>query len=82
MVKITMHVEGMACPMCEAHMNDAIKNAFDVKKVTSSHTEKKCEIIAKEEISEAAIFDAVKETGYIVSDVKYETHKKFSLFGR
>ncbi len=82
MVKITMNVEGMACPMCEAHMTDAIKKAFNVKKVTASHTERKCEIIAKEEISESAIFDAVKETGYTVSDIKSEPYKKFSIFGK
>ena len=38
MVKITLEVEGMACGMCEAHVNDAIRKAFPVKKVTSSHT--------------------------------------------
>ena len=76
-----MHVEGMMCPMCERHMNEAIEKAFDVKKVTSSHTEKKTEIIAKEAMSEAAILEATKETGYVVSDIRCE-EKKFSLFGR
>lgn len=82
MVKITMNVEGMACPRCEAHMVEAIKKAFNVKKVTASHTAKNCEIIAKEEISESAILDAVKETGYVVSNIKCEPHKKFCLFGK
>lgn len=83
MVKITMKVEGMMCAHCEAHMNDAIKAAFDVKKVTSSHSEKKTEIIAKEAISEDEILKAVKETGYVVSDIKCEEYKKkFCLFGR
>ena len=27
MVKITLEVEGMACGMCEAHVNDAIRKA-------------------------------------------------------
>ena len=80
MVKITMHVEGMACHMCEAHMNDAIKAAFKVKKVTSSYAKKLTEIIAEEAISESAILDAVKETGYAVSDIKSEEKKGFSLF--
>lgn len=82
MVKITMHVEGMACAHCEAHMNDAIKKALDVKKVTSSHTDKTTEIIAKTAISEEAILEAVKETGYAVSDIKCEEYKKrFFAFG-
>jgi len=82
-VKITMKVEGMMCAHCEAHMNEAIEKAFKVKKVTSSHADCKTEIIAKEEIPEAAILEAVKDTGYKVSDIKCEEYKKgFSLFGR
>ena len=37
MVKMTLNVEGMACQMCEAHINDAVRRDFKVKKVTSSH---------------------------------------------
>ena len=32
MVKITVGIEGMACGMCEAHINEAVRNAFQVKK--------------------------------------------------
>lgn len=39
MVKITMEIEGMACAMCEAHINDAVRKAFPVKK-SNHHTEK------------------------------------------
>ena len=80
MYKITMHVEGMMCPMCEKHMNDAIKAAFDVKKVTSSHVEKKTEILSKVALSEAEVLAAVAETGYKVSDFSCEEKK--GLFGR
>ena len=38
MLQYTIVVEGMACSMCEAHVNDAIRKAFPVKKVTSSHS--------------------------------------------
>ena len=33
MFKTTVGIEGMMCGMCEAHVNDAIRKAFDVKKV-------------------------------------------------
>lgn len=33
MVKITLDIEGMACGMCEAHVNDAVRRVFPVKKV-------------------------------------------------
>ena len=30
MIKTVIQVDGMMCGMCEAHANDAIRNAFDV----------------------------------------------------
>ncbi len=32
MVKITAGIEGMVCGMCEAHINEAVRKAFRVKK--------------------------------------------------
>ena len=32
MVKITLDIEGMACGMCEAHVNDAVRRVFPVKR--------------------------------------------------
>lgn len=39
MLKIMVQVDGMMCGMCEAHVNDASRKAFPVKKATSSHTQ-------------------------------------------
>lgn len=50
MVKLIVGVEGMACGMCEAHINEAVRNAFPVKKVSSSHTKKQTVIIAESDI--------------------------------
>ena len=49
MYKITLDVDGMACGMCEAHVNDAVRKAFQVKKVTSSHSKGRTEIISETE---------------------------------
>ena len=59
MVKIILNIEGMACNMCEAHMNDAVRKAFDVKKVTSSHKDKETVIIAENDIEDAKIKELV-----------------------
>jgi hypothetical protein len=32
-----LSVDGLVCDMCDAHMNDAIRKVFKVKKVTTSH---------------------------------------------
>lgn len=84
MVKITLDVEGMACGMCEAHVNDAIRKAFAVKKVSSSFHKKKTEILAESAISEEDLRRVVDATGYTVTGVHTEPYKKkgFSLFHR
>lgn len=38
MIKTTVKVDGMMCGMCESHVNDAVRKAFQVNKVTSSHS--------------------------------------------
>ena len=84
MYKITLDVEGMACGMCEAHVNDAVRNGFPVEKVTSSHGKGKTEIIAKTPLDESGLKRAVEATGYRVVGIHTEPYEKkgFSLFRR
>ena len=82
MVKITLEVEGMACGMCEAHVNDAIRKAFPVKKVTSSRSKKETTVIAETELDEDALRTAISATGYEVGEIRKEPWEKKGLFGR
>lgn len=84
MVKITLKIDGMACSMCESHMNDAVRKAFPVKKVTSSHSKRRTEIVSENEISEAELKKVVESTGYKLVSIKSEPYVKkgFSLFGK
>lgn len=84
MVKITLDVDGMACGMCEAHVNDAIRKNFTVKKVSSSHGKGKTEILSEQTLDEEKLRAAVEATGYRVTAVRTEPYEKkgFSLFKR
>ena len=84
MVKVVAKVEGMACGMCEAHVNEAVKKAFDVKEVTSSHKNNVTEIIAESNLDESKVKEVIEAEGYTVLGVTTEEHKKkrFSLFGK
>ena len=82
MVKITVGIEGMACGMCEAHINEAVRNAFQVKKVTSSHTKKQTIIIAEKDIPEQELKSVVAKAGYDAVFVSSEPYEKKGLFGR
>jgi copper chaperone CopZ len=82
MVKITVGIDGMACGMCEAHINEAVRNAFPVKKVTSSHTRKETVILAESEIPEPALRKVIAEAGYDVMSVNWVPYEKKGLFAR
>lgn len=80
MIKITVNIEGMACGMCEAHINEAVRNAFQVKKVTSSHTKKQTVIIAEQTIPDQELKDVVAKAGYDVTGIHCEPYEKKGLF--
>ena len=82
MTKTVLSIDGMACTMCESHVNDAIRNGFPVKKVTSSWKKGQCEVLSPEPLEENALKAALEATGYRVLSVKAESYEKKGLFGR
>ncbi len=80
MVKTTLQIEGMACGMCESHINDAIRREFRVKKVTSSHTRGITEIISEEEPDEEALRRVIGQTGYTFVSMQSEPYTKKGFF--
>lgn len=82
MVKITLDIEGMACGMCESHVNEAIRKAFHVKRVTSSHKRGKTEIITEAPVDSESLKKVIEVIGYTVSGINSEPYEKkgFSLF--
>lgn len=82
MVKTTIQVDGMMRGMCESHINDAIRQAVKVNKVTSSHTKGETMLITEETVDEAAVRAAIEKTGYQVKGIHSEPYEKkgFSMF--
>ena len=82
MTKYTVMVDGMQCGMCEAHVNDAVRKTFPIKKVTSSHTKKLTIILSEKPICEQTLKKVINDTGYTVLSVKSESYEKKGLFSR
>lgn len=80
MLKITMQIDGMVCSMCEAHIHEAVRTAFHVKKGTSSHRRGTTVILTETPIEEFALRAAIAKTGYSVLDVRSEAYTKKGLF--
>ena len=65
-------------------MNDLIRQKFNVKKVSSSHSKGTTEIISEESLDEDKLREEITGIGYTLKAVNTEEYVKkgFSLFGR
>ena len=72
MIKVTVNVEGMMCGHCEAHVNEAIKKAFGVEDVVSSHESNTTVFTAPEKVDEDKVRQTIKDAGYEVTGITQE----------
>ena len=72
MIKTTVHVSGMVCGMCEAHINDAVRSAFSVKKVSSSRSAGETVILSENSLDYETLKQVINATGYIVLSANEE----------
>ncbi|MGN0613025.1 MAG: heavy-metal-associated domain-containing protein [Porcipelethomonas sp.] len=82
MLKITLKIDGMMCGMCEAHVNDEIRQSFTIKKVSSSHARGETVIITESDIPDGSLEAAIEKTGYSVVSIDREPYEKKNLFDR
>lgn len=82
MVKTVLKINGMACSMCESHINNVIRSEFDVKKVKASHKTGTAEIISENALDKERLERAIAQTGYEVEAYNSEPYEKKSLFRR
>ena len=82
MYQITLGIDGMMCGMCESHINDAVRNAFPVKKVSSSHSKCQTVILSETAIPEAELRPVIAKTGYELTSYACAPYEKKGLFHR
>ena len=82
MFKTTLTIDGMMCSMCESHVNDAVRGAMTVKKVTSSHKKGVTEIVSEGAPDGEKLRAAIEATGYRVLSYETAPYEKKGLFSR
>ena len=84
MFRTTIKIDGMMCPMCEAHVNGALRKEFpEIKKIRSSHSKGETVIISENEYSEDKLREILDPSGYkVISSESIPYNKKLiSIFG-
>ncbi len=83
MIKTTLKIDGMMCPMCEAHINDVIRKTVPgAKKVSSSHTRGEAGFLTEGAVDEARLKEAIAATGYTCLSVESVPYEKKGWFSR
>ena len=70
MTETILKIDGMMCGMCESHINDAIRNAFSVKKVSASQSKGEADIISEEPIDEAKLREVIANSYTVEGDLR------------
>ena len=81
MKKITLKIDGMACPRCEARINGVITERLNPVSVVSSHIKKTCVITVNEDVEDALLKTLVEEMGFTLIEITREDYVKKGLFG-
>lgn len=87
MYEIKANIDGMMCSMCTSHVNECIRNAFNVKSVKATlKNNGETTILTDEKIDEKKLSGALEKLGYKLTGFSIEEKegkKKglFSLFG-
>ena len=82
MYRTIVRISGMACGMCEAHINDAVHAVFPVKKVTSSRKKGETVILAETPPDAEQLKQVIAAAGYEALDVTTAPCEKRGLFRR
>lgn len=87
MYEIKANIDGMMCSMCTSHVNDTIRNAFNVKSVKATlKNNGETTILTDEKIDEKKLSEALEKLGYKLTGFSIEEKEEkkkglFSLFG-
>ena len=64
MYKTVLKIDGMACGMCESHINDCIRNNFKVKNIKTSHKKGESVIVTEAPLDITQLKELIGKTGY------------------
>ena len=76
MVQTILKIEGMACSMCEAHINDCIRQNFEIKKIKTSHSKGESVVISEDALDGEQLKKALADMGYTLVSLTSEPYKK------
>ena len=82
MNRVLVKINGMACGMCEAHINEVIRKAVpDARKVSSSYRKGEASFLTETQVDLVQLREAIDKTGYVSVSAESAPYQKKGLFG-
>lgn len=81
MKEYRFEVRGMACEMCENHINAALRQCAEIKSIKSDRKKNAVSIIA-ESLDTGLAAEKIRSLGYEVGTIRESVYEKKSLFSR
>ena len=82
MTRTKIGISGMGCAMCEAHISEAVRNAFTVKKIKVSRGKGMAIILSETSLDGEKLRGIIQQAGYVVQYVSEETVADRRFFHR
>ena len=79
MYKTTAKIDGMACGMCEAHVNETVRKAFAVEKIESTSCQLKASVIFRHK-RRLKSYSLMSRQIWLISTFKFVGVPLYSLF--
>lgn len=76
MNKFILGIDGMACSMCEAHVQNAIRKNIKIESVKASRTKKNLIVITPVDLTEVDFHTILDPTGYRITSFKKDVAVK------
>ena len=81
MIKTTVKIDGMMCPMCEAHISEAIRKAIpSARQVSANRRKGEAVFLTEQAVDGALLRQAIDATGYRCLGVESAPHEKTRRF--
>lgn len=81
MYETIVTIDGMMCSMCTAHVNECIRNNFNVKKVKATlGSGGRTVIVSEAPLDKEKLEEKIESFGYKLTSFTTQEYKKKSLF--
>lgn len=80
MIETVIGIEGMACAMCEAHIQDAIRRACATRSVKARRRSHDCRIISADPLDKELLRATIARAGYEMTTFSESSRKRRGLF--